>query len=35
MKGLMEKWKSDRISHPSFIQRILELATEAEERGVL
>ena len=34
MKELMEKWREDRISHPLFVQRILEIATEAEERGV-
>ena len=33
-KELMDQWKEDRMSHALFVQRILELATEAEERGV-
>ena len=33
-KELTEKWREDRIDHALFVQRILELATEAEERGV-
>ena len=32
---LLKKWNKDRIEHASFVQRILDLATEAEERGVI
>ena len=29
MKELMEKWREDRISHPLFVQRILDLGQKA------
>lgn len=34
VKELNDKWRMDRISHPDFVKRIVDLATEAEERGV-